>query len=835
MKKCCLLLVIFFLLTLIPQPAFPQSIQHPNDFFGVSLGADRTLVNHDQLVQYFEYLSENSPKVQVENLGLTTENNPFFLAIISSENNINQLDNLRSIQQKLADPRQVEDESLAQLLKQGKSFISVNCSIHSTEIGAAQMSPLLAYQMISDTSRHIQEILDNVILLLVPCQNPDGLNLVVDWYKRYVGTEYEGTYMPWLYHKYTGHDINRDWYMLTQRETRLTVEKIYNVWHPFVTLDMHQMGGRGARLFVPPYINPIDPNVDPILVSEINMLGHTIAADLTAQGKAGIITNESFDAWSPSRTYINYHGGIRILSEMASCQIATPLENIPETNRSRIMKHSWNLPMPWNDSSWRLSDIVDYDREIAISILTHAAKYRSDWVRNFYQVGVNAINDTSCFAFVITADQWDEAMTFELLQVMDRGLVEIYQAEENFTAGGKEYPKASYIIFNAQPYGAFARTLLDVQEYSWKENVRAYDIVGHTLPFVMGVKTDKILNPFDAPVKKLNRLPFPKGSVTANTARLFFCQTTSTYSAKALNILLEHKISVYWLTEPVQWEGNKFPKGSIVVEPGRKPEVVQKIAKELGLNFFGSNLKKNQLSLTKIEPYTAGLYKSWTGSMDEGWLRFVLEEYGFNFRSIHDEEMRNGRLNKKYNVLVFSDQSENSILKGNRPGRMPEQYCGGIGEKGLQNLKEFVQNGGTLVLVGKAVRMGLNNFELPVNYYNANKTEGFRVGGSILKLNLNVDSQVSYGMQEQAGFLFQQRYPLFEAEKKYVVGQFPGEDILLSGGILGEEAIANKALIADVPVGKGRIILFGFRPYFRAQTRGTYKLMFNSIFLSNLK
>ncbi len=835
MKKCCSMLLIFFLLTLTLQPAFPQSIQHPNEYFGLTLGADRTLINYDQLVQYFQYLSENSANVLVENLGLTTERNPFILAYISSEKNVNQLDLLRSIQQKLADPRQVEEQALPQLLNRGKSIISVNCSIHSTEIGASQMAPLLAYQMATDTLRFIQDILDNVVLLLLPCHNPDGMNKVVDWYQRYLGTKYEGSRMPWLYHKYTGHDINRDWYMLTQSETRLTVEKIYNVWHPFVTLDMHQMGGRGARLFVPPYVNPIDPNIDPVLISQINMLGHTIVADLTAKGKSGIITNVSFDAWSPSRTYIHYHGGIRILSEMASCRIASPIENISETSRSRTMKRSWNLPKPWDESSWHLSDIVDYDKDIVLSILNHAAKYRLSWLQNFHTVGLNAVNDISCFAFVIPAGQWDDAMTFELLEVLNRGQVEIFQATENFKAGGKSYKKGSYIIYNAQPYGAFARTLLDVQKYSWEENARAYDVVGHTLPFVMGVKADKILNSFHANALRVKALQLPEGEVRSPDAKLFLCNYRSTYSVKAVNRMLHDDIPVYWLTEPVKAGDRIFPKGSIVVEPEGKFKRFSDITEGLGLKFYGSQIEKKQLSMRKIQPYKAGLYKSWRASMNEGWLRFVLEEYDFNFKSIFDDDIRKGEFADNYDVLIVPDLSEKAILNGHRTEYMPEEYCGGIGEQGLQNLKKFVNNGGTLVLVGNSVHLGLNNYQLPVSYYNANKAEGFRVGGSILEIELDTDSPVCYGMQENAGFLFQQRYPLFDTEGKYSVGKFPEKDLLLSGGILGEQALANKVLIANVPVGKGRIILFGFRPYFRAQTRGTYKLIFNSIFLSNLE
>jgi len=835
MKKRCWLMVFIVLLGLTSRLSFSQSLLHPNEYFNLTLGADRTLVNYEQVCDYFDHLSQHSPRLQIENLGVTTEGRPFLLAIISSEKNMRQLGELLRVQQALADPRRVKQEELSSLLHQGRAIVSVNCSIHSTEIGATQMAPLLAYALATDTSRSVREILDDVILLLLPCQNPDGMNNVIDWYMRNLGTQYETAPLPWLYHTYAGHDINRDWYMLSLQETRLTVEKIYNVWHPVITLDMHQMGGNGPRLFVPPFVDPIDPNVDPILVSEINMLGTTIAAELTAQGKSGVITHHGFDAWSPSRTYSHYHAGIRILSEVASCYVATPIEPISERHPSRIMKPSWNLPLPWNGSAWRLSDIINYDWDVVLSVLTHAARYRENWLRSFYQVGVNALSDTSCVAYVIPDNQRDPALTWELLRVLERGQVEIHRAETAFQADGRTYDAGSYIVYNAQPYGAFVRTLLDVQHYSWEENSQAYDIVGHTIPLAMGVSVDRIARPFDVPVSAVDTCQLAEGVVVDPSAKLFFCENRSTYTARAMNQLLKKGVPVFWSTEPVQLDGRIFPQGSIVVETNRDETVLLPLGRELGLSFYGVRPRKEALPLQRIRPFTVGVYRSWTATIDEGWLRFVLEEYGFNFKPLFDEDIRAGKLGRTCHAIIFSDMTEDGIVHGNRPERMPERYCGGIGDVGIQNLKSFVQEGGTLVLVGDAALFGLNHFDVPVTEFQASQVKGFRVGGSILKMNLDTSSPICYGMPAQVAVLFQQRNPLFEAAPSRIVGQFPDRDLLLSGGLLGEETIADRAAIAHVPYGKGQLILFGFRPYFRAQTRGTYKLLFNSLFLSSVK
>jgi hypothetical protein len=299
--------------------------------------------------------------------------------------------------------------------------------------------------------------------------------------------------------------------------------------------------------------------------------------------------------------------------------------------------------------------------------------------------------------------------------------------------------------------------------------------------------------------------------------------------------LLKKGVPVHWSVMPVELDDRVYSEGSIVVETNRAAEVLQSLSRDLGLSFFGARLRKEDLSLRRIRPFTAGLYRSWTANIDEGWLRFVLEEYGFNFKPLFDADIRAGKLGRTCHAIIFPDITEDGIVHGNRPERMPELYCGGIGEEGIQNLKSFVLEGGTLVLVGDAAFLGLNHFDAPVGDFQASQAKGFRVGGSILKLNLDTTSPICYGMPAQVSILFQQRNPLFETATARIVGRFPDKDLLLSGGLLGEEAIANRAAIVHVPYGKGQLILFGFRPYFRAQTRGTYKLLFNALFLSNLK
>ena len=317
--------IVIFLAAIFLVQVIPAKVQSPKEFLGFKIGTARKLADMDQIVKYFQILDRSSRRIKVQTLGKTTMGNPFIAALISSEANISNADTYKQYQQLLADPRRISSKRAAEIIARGKTIVMINCSIHATEIGASQMSMQLAYDLATKNDPSTLNILNNVIIVMIPMHNPDGIRMVVDWYKKYMGTKYEGGRMPWLYNTYVGHDNNRDWYMFTQKETQLTI-KIHNQWHPQIVLDMHQMGGRGARFFVPPYVDPYEPNVDPILAQQASTLGTFIASELTAENKGGVIHSIWFDAWTPARAYHHYHGGIRILTEAASAKIATPVE-----------------------------------------------------------------------------------------------------------------------------------------------------------------------------------------------------------------------------------------------------------------------------------------------------------------------------------------------------------------------------------------------------------------------------------------------------------------------------------------------------------------------------
>jgi hypothetical protein len=482
-----------------PRPA-PPVIPTPRSILGFEPGDDRKLVEWPVLVRYFEALAKASDRIEYRELGKTTLGAPFIALAISSPQNLRRLDYFRLNNASLADPRAMKTSRAAhEAVHNGKTIVLITSSIHSTEVGGHLTPVTLAYRLATDTSAETREILDNVIVWLVPSQNPDGVTIVARWYNRTLGTSAEGTSPPELYHHYAGHDNNRDWYAFTQVETQLTVDSLYNVWHPQIVHDIHQMGSLGARLFLPPYLDPIEPNIDPLLIDGVNALGSDMAWDLASQGKTGISINSTYDAWTPARAYQHYHGAVRILSETASADLASPVD-VPFDRleaRSRgynPRERSWNFTNPWRGGRWTIRDIVSYQTEAAYALLVNAAKQRERWLSSFLTVEWRAARGWRewPYAYVIPARQ-DSVRLSALLGILRRGGVEIRRALQTFTLQGQRLAAGSYVIVMRQPYASFAKTLLEVQHYPDRRQYpggppeRPYDVTAHTLPLLMGV------------------------------------------------------------------------------------------------------------------------------------------------------------------------------------------------------------------------------------------------------------------------------------------------------------------------------------------------------------
>ena len=822
-----------------------DQIPSPEELLGFKVGDDRKLAGWSQIVDYFQVLGDRSERFRVDEIGKSTEGNPFIVATISSPDTISELGRHLESQRRLADPRTMDDQAAAALIESSKVVVMVACSIHAVEVGASQMSMLLAHRLASGDDPDIARILDNVILLLVPSLNPDGLITVKRWYEATIGTGHEGVNPPFLYHRYAGHDNNRDWFMFTQAETRLVVEHCLNRWHPQILLDLHQTRSTGMRMILPPLVDPIGPNVDPVLQSQLTMLGSYIASELTAQGKAGVAMNVVYDGYSPSRSYPHYHGGIRLLSEVAGARIATPVslskDELKPSRGESPTTASWNHPLPWKGGRWGLDDIVEYHLAAATACLNHAARNRSTWVRSSYDVrrrAVTAAGNPS--AYLVPETQADPNTAVEMLALMRTADVEVHEATAPFTADGRTFPAGTRVIKRLQPNWAFAKTMLetqsyaDVREFPGGPPKEPYDATAHSLPIQMGVSTIAVRASFDAELRSLDVSSTGRGGVRCRAGGrpvAYLVSPNTNASVRAINRLLAAGARVERNRESFEAAGTVCEPGTFLVTGGN-PELIAEVAERESLTFDAVSALPD-LATDRVHAPRVGIYKSYVPNPEEGWTRFVLEEYGFSHRPLRDNDVRAGSLRADLDCVVLPHQRTRQLERGQDPSSYPEEYSGGLGDAGAEGLRAFVEDGGTLVAWDGAARYAVQRLDLPVCNALAGATRSeFFAPGSLLRVELDTAHPIAYGMPATAAAMSVSS-PAFDVSHGSVVGRYPARNPLLSGWLIGAERIEGKAALVDVPMGKGRVILIGFRPHFRAQARGTYRILFNSLFYSS--
>jgi zinc carboxypeptidase len=757
-----------------PAPAATARLPTPKSVLGFEPGDDRKLADWTTLLRYYQALARASDRVDYRELGKSTLGAPFAALVISSPQNLRRLDHYRQLNAKLADPRTIRaGRETQEALRDGRTIVLITSSIHSNEVGGHLTPVLLAHRLARDTSATTRAILDQVILWLVPSLNPDGITIVTRWYNRSLGTPAEGTDPPELYHYYTGHDNNRDWYAFTQVETQLAVDSIHAVWHPQIVHDIHQQESDGSRLFLPPYLDPIEPNVDPLLVDGVNALGTAMAWELAAQGKTGIAVNAIYDAWTPARAYQHYHGGVRILSEVASANLASPIDVPFDRLATRARgfdprARSWNFTNPWPGGRWTLKDIVSYQTDAAYALLQNAARYRDRWLESFLTVQSRAVRGWKNwpYAYVIPRQQRDTVALATLLGILHRGQVQIRTSLRPVTVGGSRFAAGSWVVVLRQPYAAFAKALLEPQRYPdlrlypGGPPVPPYDVTAHTLPLLMGV--------------------------TAAVAR------------DSLRI---------GLSAPVE------PPSAAPAYPG-----------------FGSP------DAPRVGLYRTYVATSDKGAIDEGWTRWVFDTWKVPYVSIVDSVVRAGKLKEKFDAIVLPDAERHELLDG-LPRQYPAPYAGGLGKEGVQALRQFVQDGGTLVALNEASRFTVEHLLLPVRNVLENVADDeFYAPGSIFRLELDTSHAVARGRPAQS-IAWYESGPAFEvldSSAVQVIGRYPADadQLLLSGWVLHPERVAGRAALVDVKQGAGRVVLFGFRPQYRGQSIATYPLLFNSLQLN---
>jgi hypothetical protein len=846
----------------------------PQSVLGHNPGDDFYLASYDESLAYFQKLAASTDKLKLVKVGQTTEGRDWYMAIISSARNLRDFEKYRDIARRLALVRGLTDSDARALAHDGKVFVHIDGGLHATEVAGAQHTIQLAYNLVTGTTPEINSILDNVILFLWFSINPDGQNMVAHWYKQNLGTVYEVSNFPGLWQEYIGHDNNRDGYMNNMIESRVITQ--YELeYYPQVFYNHHQTAPFPARIWIPPFGDPVSANTNPLMWRWVNKFGTSMAAYLDEHGMPGAMHRGRYDDWYPGFVdhVNNFRNTISFLTETALYRYATPhfytVDEFPRDKQD--LRAEVYYASPWKGGWWRLSDACRTMLLASMAVLDTAAKYREDIEFTRYQAGKQTIErfqKEPPYAYVIPREQRDLPTAETLVEKLLIAGIEVHQASDRFRANGETYPAGSWVVLMDQPFAALVKELFDVQKYPEFHSIGApitneggrgggagsrgqqaapattanagrgagagrgpeappaplpqlpYDVTGWTLPMQMGVEVVSVDEPVSEDsrraLRKIEKLDPIPGKVEGS-GPVFAFSHNSNAALKAVNDILDAGGTV------------SFDKSAAVIyATGRVAPILQRDgvdAKSLNEAPAAWPVKKPRI----------GIYEPWSGNIDEGWTRWILEQFHFTFTRLHNDDIQDGHLRDKFDTIVFAEQGARQILDGLQPGAVPGQYAGGIGDEGVDALREFVRDGGTLVALGNASLFPIQQFELPVtNALEGLRPNQFFCSGTLLKTEIRDPGHpVTAGLPADPTVMFE-RNVAFDIKPNFrgkVLASYPRDrNPLRSGYLLGPEHLEGKAAALDVNYGGGHIILIGFRTQWRGQSHGTYKFLFNALY-----
>ncbi|MCX6287825.1 MAG: M14 family metallopeptidase [Bacteroidetes bacterium] len=861
MKKICALFFVFALIVTHVNALKAQNVISPEEFFGFKPGTDKKLFNYEKLVDYLKLLEQSSPKIKLAQIGRSPMGKPMYVVCISSADNIKNLDKLKEINRQLALNPDLSTEAVQKMAEEGKVFILATLSMHSTEVAPTQSLPLIAYDLATTSDPEKLKCLNEVVYMAVPCHNPDGMDMVVENYMKYLGTEFEGSSLPRVYHKYAGHDNNRDFISLTQEDTR-AIDGLYSKeWFPQVMVEKHQMGSGGVRYFIPPPHDPIAENVDAGIWNWVGVFGSNMMKDMTADGLKGISQNYLFDDYWPGSTETCiWKNVIGFLTEAASVHIASPIyceENELETGGKGLSeyKKSINFPEPWKGGWWRLGDIVNLETSSTNSILKTAAanraailQFRNFMCRNEVKKGMTEVP----YYYILPAAQHDRSELVALVNLLMEHGIAVYQLQGDILVSGLTVAKGSIVVPLAQPFRSFIKEILEKQKYPVRhytpdgEVMKPYDIASWSLPLHRGVncfEVDSLIPDLGSKMKLVIEPFWLKTPLPDNYFAARF-PVSNNESFKAIFIARSKGLEVTRNARGdffIKRDGGKKPKlDSLVNLMGVSPEFLP----------AGSEIPSNPVKIARI-----ALVETFMHDMDAGWTRFIFDTYTVPYKILHPGEFEKTDFIKDFDLVIFPDNEKSILMEGKNesdgqiyPTSYPPEYTKGIGKKGMAKLMDFFNQGGRILSWGASTELftGLlsvkaadtsREFRLPVRDISKRLTkEGLFCPGSFVSMNLVSDNPLTAGMPSSTGIFFRGEpvfatsIPCFDMDRR-VIGKFPEENILLSGYCEKPEKLADKSVMVWLKKGKGQLILYGFGPQFRASTQATYKLLFNPLLL----
>ncbi len=856
-------------------PVSAQSrIPTPESVVGFAPGAEAKLATYDQTIDYFKTLDAASDRLTLVEAGTSTQGRTYYFALISTAANLKKIDRHREIARRLSRPEGLSETQATALAREGKPLVHIDGGLHSTEVAGPQHTLLLAYDLLSKPNDpQIARILDNVILMLWPTINPDGHQMVADWYMKNVGTANES--LPRLYQEYVGHDNNRDAYMLNMIESRV-MEHAWRQWEPQIIYVQHQSSPFPTRIWLPPFAEPIATHAPYLMSREVNTIGMAIAQGLEERGQVGAThMGTGYDAW-----YAGYIDYTPMFKNIASFWTETALAGMANTREYTLQ----NFPAeyqdlrpqalyssPWQPGKWTLRDAVDYMETASISVLDYAARFKENVLLNRYRSGKRQIEQhrkDGPFAYFIPQAQRDTPTAVELLRRLAFGGVRVSQLTAPVTAEGETFPAGTWVIPTDQEFIALAREVLDRQtypdlrEFEGGPPEQPYDAAGWTLPMTMGVRVVTGTKPLsvadrasmkvlaaDAPLSikptpynaaKSDAMVFDSvpGSgfetsamaaaivpppVTITPRRGGSSDTPGSSDPPALSIDPSETNAFRAINAAWKANGTVSRAGDRYVIGGMSEAALTDLAKSLAIQGefvagAGTVIRKPRIGL--FEP---------PNSMDAGWTKWVLERYDFEFVSLNTPDIT-AALKDRIDVLLIGDEAR-GILPGGGFGRPPEPTA--EDEARIQALDAFVRAGGTLIAMSRSAVAAIDQLKLPVkNVLNGLTRQQFFAGGSVMRVTTDPAQPVMAGMPKDAD-IFVFGSPAFEPSVGFdgaVLASFPADaSPLRSGYLLGEKYLQGKAAAVDVKHGEGRVILLGFRPQWRGQPFGTFRVMFNAL------
>ncbi len=851
-----------------------QEVPKPADFFGFEPGADRMLFNYEPLIEYLEALDQVSGRLHLEEIGTTPMGKPIYIAFISSEENIARLEELRLINRELALNATLTDEQQRELVQKGRVFFLATLSMHSTEVAPTQAAPLIAYDLVTTRDSTKLSWLDKVVYMMNPCHNPDGMDMVVDHYNKYKGNKYEGSSLPGVYHKYVGHDNNRDFVALTQEDTRAIAAAFNTVWFPQVAVEKHQMGSTGVRYFVPPPHDPIAENIDAGIWNWIGIFGSNMMKDMTRDSLAGVAQHYLFDEYWPGSTetclWMNVIG---FLTEAASVQTATPVFIEPGElsvwgKGLSEYKKSVNMPLPWKGGWWKLSDIVQYEIVSTMSIIKTAAghekdilKFRNDLARKEVMKG----SSEPPYYYIIPCKQHDQGELVHLVNLLKEHGVDVYTLKEAFKAENIIFDSGDVIIPLAQAYRPFIKEVMEDQEFPLRhytpggEIIRPYDITSWSLPRHNGVTSYEInTKPEEEPNIEKIEDPFTLNTGIPEAYAFLVFPSSWNESYKAAFMLAGAGIPVERTEKDARIGDKIIPAGSFVLHPVKGKE--NKIREVLDTIPVSPWVFREEIALSAsgLKVPRIALVETNTHDMDAGWTRFLFDTYHIPYIVLKPGDFEETDLIKKFDVIVFPNNRKSILMEGKYksssgdyyPSSYPPEYVKGMGKKGFDKLMQFADHGGIIVSWGNSTELFMGSlsiskddgeseeFALPVS--DASKSaEGLYCPGSWLKVDVRQGHPLSWGMPAKSGVFsrgtpfFATSVPQFDTDRRVIVS-YAKDDVLVSGYIEEAKKLEGRTVMAWLRKGRGQFVLFGFNPQFRASTAATYKLLFNSLLLPEI-